>query len=954
MVKLAVDGYLNFNTKVDITGINKGVKETEKAASKASTSAKRVAETASQSVEKVGENTGNAVKKASEKASTSAEKVANKISEEADETANKINEILNDTTRSMKSKASAIAGIYRKQGLNQSQAMIKAWAQIERVSKSGNKKLKFDHTSTTQKILKNTDKIKSGCSSIGTSIGKIGNRLNTLKNTVIATFSFAAIAQGLKALTESSATVKAMGSQYEQTFGDLSANAKKAMQDVAKNSGIVETRLQGVGTSIYAFAKTTGMDSVTALNMMQEALQVTADSAAYYDRSLEDTSESLKSFLKGNYENDSALGLSCTETTRNTMANKLYGKSFIELSESQKQLALLQMVKEANQLSGAMGQASREADGWENVTGNLKESWKQLLAVVGQPVLQVATQAVKHLTSALQTLTGYAQQAVNAMYEVFGWKKDDTANAITAVSDSADSATESIEKTTEANEKLKNSLAGFDKLNVLSQDDSNSSEDTSITPTATTPISSAIAVQDIDTTPLDKFYKKFETTFGKIKSLVTSGDFKGLGAMLASKFNSLLDSINWTNIQSKAKEWTSNITGFLNGAISETNWFLVGSTLGEAFNTVLTSLHTFITEFEWSELGNTLADSINGFISTTDWGLVAQTLSASILGLVDTTIAFLEETDWSKIGEAIAEFISNIDWVTLYNTINYKLFFKLLGALWDIWCGLLDGLGITEYWTDVALGAWEGVQNVLSNVKEFFTGKLEDTKNVFSNIGDWFKNIFSIAWANITNAFSNPKQFFSKVWNSIKSPFGNVADWFKNTFKTAWTGVKNVFSAGGKIFEGIKDGISSVFTTVVNGLIDGINTVIATPFNTINDVLDTIRSVEIAGWYPFEGLTTIPVPQIPKLATGTVVPANYGEFTAILGDNKREPEIVSPLSTMKQALKEVVEEIGIYPNDNGDTVIVLELDSDVVFKKVVKRNNQYKKRHGGKSAFASS
>lgn len=128
---------------------------------------------------------------------------------------------------------------------------------------------------------------------------------------------------------------------------------------------------------------------------MEEALQVTADSAAYYDRSLEDTAESLKSFLKGNFENDAALGLSCTETTRNAAANKLYGKSYIELSEAQKQLTLLQMVKDANALSGAEGQAAREADGWENVIGNLKESWRQLLAVIGQPVLSAAVTVVK-------------------------------------------------------------------------------------------------------------------------------------------------------------------------------------------------------------------------------------------------------------------------------------------------------------------------------------------------------------------------------------------------------------------------------------------------------------------------------------------------------------------------------------------------------------------------------
>lgn len=91
---------------------------------------------------------------------------------------------------------------------------------------------------------------------------------------------------------------------------------------------------------------------------MERALRVAADSAAYYDRSLEDTTESLQSFLKGNFENDAALGLSATETTRNAAAMDLFGQKFKDLSEIQKQETLLKMVEDSMKLSGAMGQAS--------------------------------------------------------------------------------------------------------------------------------------------------------------------------------------------------------------------------------------------------------------------------------------------------------------------------------------------------------------------------------------------------------------------------------------------------------------------------------------------------------------------------------------------------------------------------------------------------------------------
>ena len=182
---------------------------------------------------------------------------------------------------------------------------------------------------------------------------------------------------------ESAAAVKAEGSQFEQTFGDMGSTASAAIERVAFTSGILDTRLNTLGAQIYAFARSSGGDATESMDLMESALQATADAASYYDRSLEDTAESLQSFLKGNYANDATLGLSCTETTRNAAATELFGKKFSELTEIQKQQTLLKMVTDSQKLSGAMGQAAREADGWENVQGNLNEAWRQFMAAAG-------------------------------------------------------------------------------------------------------------------------------------------------------------------------------------------------------------------------------------------------------------------------------------------------------------------------------------------------------------------------------------------------------------------------------------------------------------------------------------------------------------------------------------------------------------------------------------------
>lgn len=205
-------------------------------------------------------------------------------------------------------------------------------------------------------------------------------------------------------MIEAAARGKALNAQFEQTFGNLQGQATEIIKGIATSTGILESRLKGAATQIYAFAKASGADEKTSLNIMQRALTAAADSAAYYDRSLEDTVETMKSFLKGNFANDARLGMSVTETTRNAKALELYGKKYQELTEEQKTNTLLSMVEQTNRLTGAAGQARREMNGWENVTGNLKATWQQFLMQAGLPFLENITPIIQDITSRLNNM----------------------------------------------------------------------------------------------------------------------------------------------------------------------------------------------------------------------------------------------------------------------------------------------------------------------------------------------------------------------------------------------------------------------------------------------------------------------------------------------------------------------------------------------------------------------
>ena len=96
--------------------------------------------------------------------------------------------------------------------------------------------------------------------------------------------------------------------------------------------------------------------------------------------------------------------------------------------------------------------------------------------------------------------------------------------------------------------------------------------------------------------------------------------------------------------------------------------------------------------------------------------------------------------------------------------------------------------------------------------------------------------------------------------------------------------------------------------------------------------------------YPMSAYAAVPY-RMPMLATGTVVPPQAGMFAAILGDNNRETEVVSPLSTMKQALKEALAESNI---SGGNQIAKAELilDGTRFGQLVVKFGNNEKNRVG--------
>ena len=262
--------------------------------------------------------------------------------------------------------------------------------------------------------LKGVDQVKSDLTGVTnqaeSSSSKMSGTFKKLGGVIAGVFAVNKIKDFGVAMVQTSANVQAENAQFEASFGDLKNSATDMFNRVGEATGVFATRLKTTGTKAYSQLKGAGMDANEALKQTELFLNLASDASAYYDISLEDAEARIRSFMRGNVEAGDAIGLFTSESQRNTNALEMYGRKWIELTEAEKQNLMLGVAESIYTQSGALGQAQRESDGLANVTGNLKETWRQFLAVIGQPVLEAVIPIMQTLTDKVKQLKTYIDE----------------------------------------------------------------------------------------------------------------------------------------------------------------------------------------------------------------------------------------------------------------------------------------------------------------------------------------------------------------------------------------------------------------------------------------------------------------------------------------------------------------------------------------------------------------
>jgi len=354
-----------------------------------------------------------------------------------------------------------------------------------------------------------------------------------------------------------------------------------------------------------------------------------------------------------------------------------------------------------------------------------------------------------------------------------------------------------------------------------------------------------------------------------------------------------------------------------------------------------------------------------------------QTFTANLIGFFSNSFMGFTEV-FAKLGR---DLLNALLTPLTNNTAGFKQAFdgllgvaaQIMGDLKDLFTDAFDQINQTydEHVAPMFDAFTEGLTEIHKSALEAFETyilpALQKVADKFTEVKSQYLQPFIKSFVEL---FGNVADTLTVLWNQVLQPLlnwivqsfapligaaiENVGGFFTALLAVVSTAAQGVTDA----LNGILEFIQGVFTGDMEKALNGIKDIFKSVFNgiistvevAINHIVEGLNGIsfDVPDWVPLAGGQhfgfNVSSMKLPRLATGTVVPRQAGEFAAILGDNNREAEVVSPLSTIKQALLEALKEAGA--GLGGDIQLMINLDGKVVYENVVKRNRLARKQTG--------
>ena len=259
-----------------------------------------------------------------------------------------------------------------------------------------------------------------------------------------------------------------------------------------------------------------------------------------------------------------------------------------------------------------------------------------------------------------------------------------------------------------------------------------------------------------------------------------------------------------------------------------------------------------------------------------------------------------------------------------------------------------------EKWEELFFKIGESLANAIVGVNGFVEKWKTNITNWWNDdVAPWFttakwKEVFDNIVTSISDFFT-AEDGFVQTWKT------KISEWWTNEV-APWFTVEKWKELG----EHIKDGLVDGFNGAINGIRGIINKILDGFQGLVNGAIDMLNSL-ISGWNKVADVTPglpsissikhidLSKYKLPMLAQGAVIPPNR-QFLAVLGDQKHGTNIEAPLQTIVDAFN-----IALQGNANyggGNTEVVLEIDGREFGRAVVEQGNRENRRIGTRLVIA--
>lgn len=750
---------------------------------------------------------------------------------------------------------------------------------------------------------RNVDSMKNKVGSLKSAVGKLGKA-------IASAFAVKAVVDFGKECIELGSNISEVQNVVDTSFGEMTYKVEAFADSAIQNFGMSRLAAKKTASTYMAMAKGMGLNEETASDMAISLAGLTGDVASFYNISQELADVKLKSVFTGETESLKDLGVVMTQTNLKAYALKQGITKDISAMSQAEQVALRYgFVMES--LSLAQGDFAKTSDSWANQTRILSMQWQEFMSVIGQALITILTPCLQALNQIVSTLVSAASAFSAFVSSVFGGEQKAAEGVSEHISESVSQQEALTDETKETAKEQKKALAGFDEISKLSGSEADSEAAAAVDIGGIG--STVAAAEEVEQSGAISYLERMKDAVAPFRNAFLGAieDIKVGFIRIKETFANIWSDIG--TLVAPLKAWaTGPLIELINAVVSTVGNFVggvldsVGMVLGDLWSVIvfpslqklITDILPAVTQFKVEVLStfNVLFNEVK-IIFDRIW----QEAVVPALSIIQSV--------WEGVWDGI---------LTAWNNHGAPIFDKLREAIqgtsdffqniWDtiilpIWQHFMDV--VDNLWTNHLKPLWD---NFMDFVGLLIEGALDIYNGFILPMYNWFVKKFG---GNIVNAFNDT---ISKIGEFL-GVIADVASYVVDALKGVIDFVVGVFTGD---WERAWNGLSAVFKGVVNGLITIAEYFCNYFVRAINKVILAANSLhfDIPDWIPGVGgktfglsIPTISEIRLPRLATGSVVPPNR-EFMAVLGDNKTETEVVSPLSTMKQAMMEALRESG--------------------------------------------